>query len=676
MNFKRLFYFLTGAILLATCTNFKKNVSSEDVLIKDLDTTINPADDFFDYANGGWIKNNPIPPEHSAWGIGPIVYEENLRRLKNIIEKSENANAANGSADQKIGDFWATAMDTAKIEAQGLKPLQPYFDKINDIADIKSFVAAITELKKIGSNILFNDYVEEDEKKSNVMSYKFSQGGIGLPEREYYFKDDSTTSNIRNAYMNHIGKVLTMSGEDPGVARSAAKNIFAIEAQLAKASQKREDWDPVKNYNKIDIKGLSKMCAIIDWTSYLDDMGVKNIDSVIVYQPGFFNALENIVRSTPMNDWKGYLRFHLINDFAEALPEQYGVEAFDFDKMFSGAKERETRWKRVIDSEEDAMGELLGQQYVKEYFNDKAKQRYLDLIEVIRSSLKNRINQLTWMSDSTKQKAYVKLAAIRKKVGYPEKWKDFSEMHIGRKSYVENIINARLWWHNYQMNKVGKPVDPNEWDIYPQTNDAYYSSVKNEIVMPAAIFTIPGFRDEELDDALVYGTAGAIIGHEITHALDNSGKEFDEKGNLVNWWTKKDEEEFKERAGQLVKQFNEYQPIKGYYINGQATLDENIADLGGVLLSLDAYKKTEQFKEGKMISGQTPIQRYFLARAFRSCVSLRADFLKSELLTNSHCPPKYRLNGALINVDDFYSAFNVMPGHGMYKADSLRVRIW
>ncbi|MGZ3924606.1 MAG: M13 family metallopeptidase [Flavisolibacter sp.] len=676
MNYKGLLCCFIGLSLFVCCNNSKTTSSKKDILVDHLDTTINPTEDFFDYANGGWIKNNPIPPDHSTWGIGPIVYEENITRLKKIIEKAVHADAANGTADQKIADFWVTAMDTAKITEQGLKPLQHYLDLINNVSDLRSLVSAITELEKIGSNTLFSGYAAEDAKKSDVISYQFSQAGIGLPDREYYFKNDSTTVNIRHAYINYISKVLTMGGEDSDVAKNEAKNVLVIETKLAKASRKREDWDPVRNYNKISIKDLRKMCAITDWTSYLDNIGVKHIDSVIVYQPEYFRLLENIIKSTSVVDWKGYLRFHLINDFAEALPEQFGVEAFHFNQLFSGAKERDARWKRVINSEQDAMGELIGQQYVKDYFNDKAKRRYIDLAENIRKALKNRIRQVTWMSDSTKQKAYIKLAAIRTKIGYPDKWKDLSTMHIGRTSYLENMINSRIWWHNYQINKLGKPVDFNEWDIYPQTNDAYYNGAKNEFVMPASIFSIPGFSDEELDDALVYGTTGFIMAHEITHAFDNGGKDFDEKGNLVNWWTKEDEEEFKKRANQLVKQFNEYEPIKDYHINGFATLDENIADLGGVLLSLDAYKETNQYKGGKTIEGYTPLQRYFLARAFRSCVALREEFLKSELLVNNHCPPKYRVNGALINVDDFYSAFNVRPGDKMYKADSLRVRIW
>ncbi|MGZ3939962.1 MAG: hypothetical protein ACXVLT_15335, partial [Flavisolibacter sp.] len=344
MNYKGLLCCFIGLSLFVCCNNSKTTSSKKDILVDHLDTTINPTEDFFDYANGGWIKNNPIPPDHSTWGIGPIVYEENITRLKKIIEKAVHADAANGTADQKIADFWVTAMDTAKITEQGLKPLQHYLDLINNVSDLRSLVSAITELEKIGSNTLFSGYAAEDAKKSDVISYQFSQAGIGLPDREYYFKNDSTTVNIRHSYINYISKVLTMAGEDSEVAKNEAKNVLVIETKLAKASRKREDWDPVRNYNKISIKDLRKMCAITDWTSYLDNIGVKHIDSVIVYQPEYFRLLENIIKSTSVVDWKGYLRFHLINDFAEALPEQFGVEAFHFNQLFSGAKERDAGW--------------------------------------------------------------------------------------------------------------------------------------------------------------------------------------------------------------------------------------------------------------------------------------------------------------------------------------------
>lgn len=681
----RIFIFSVAlAALVVSCSIFKSSKkdnftkASEDVLVKNMDFTVNPSQDFFMYANGGWIKNNPIPPEYGSWGIGNLVVEENLKRLREISEKADSSKAAQGSSEQKIGDFWATAMDNAKIEQQGLQPLQPYLDKINAITDIKSLVATVAELKNIGSSTLFSNFVTQDDKNSDVMTFKLWQGGIGLPEREYYFKKDSATVNIRNQYLKYITETLTMSGDDSTKAAVSAKNILALETRLAQASRKLADLrDPYKNYNKMAIGDLPKMSPAIDWTNFLSTTGVKNIDSVIVGQPEFFKALNTVLKTTPLDVWKADLKFNLISDFAGALPEQYGVAAFNFNKLLSGAKKRLPRWKRVIYSEENSMGELLGQLYVKEFFTAKAKERYSNMVEAIRDALKDRISQLTWMSDSTKQKAYIKLAAMKKKVGYPDKWKDFSAMQIGRESYVQNLINANTWWHNYNMNKLGKPVDRDEWDMTPQTYNAYYNPSNNEIVLPAGIFTIPGYRDEEIDDATAYGYAAAsTIGHEMTHGFDDEGRQYDEKGNLKSWWTKKDEAEFKKRANVMVKQFDEYEPIKGYHINGKATLGENIADLGGILLGIEAFKKTEQYKKGEKIDGLTPMQRYFLGYALGWLGHTSDAQLRNRLLTDVHSPAKYRVNGPFVDVDDFYQAFNIQPGSPMYRADSLRVRIW
>jgi len=362
---------------------------------------------------------------------------------------------------------------------------------------------------------------------------------------------------------------------------------------------------------------------------------------------------------------------------AGVLPDAYGNQAFNFNKLFSGAKERKPRWKRAIQMEEGAMGEMLGQLYVKEFFNEKAKKRYTDMVEAIREALKDRIAKLTWMSDSTKQKAYTKLATIKSKVGYPEKWKDFSSLSISRESLAKNYMNANVFWHNYQYNKLGKPVDRDEWDMTPQTYNAYYNPSNNEIVLPAGIFTVPGYRDEELDDAVVYGYGGAsTIGHEITHGFDDEGRQFDEKGNLVSWWTKTDEEAFTKKAAVMVKQFDDFEPIKGYHINGKATLGENIADLGGILLGIEAFKKTAQYKENKPISNLTPMQRYFLGYSLGWLGHTREEQLRSRLLTDVHSPAKYRVNGPFVDVDEFYSTFSVKPGDAMYRPDSLRVRIW
>jgi putative endopeptidase len=669
-----------GFLSLVTTSCSNKNaeeVKKEDALVTNMDSTVRPSNDFFMYANGGWIKKNPIPGDLGSWTIGNLVVEENLKRLREISEQAASSKAAKGSNEQKIGDFWSTAMDSAKIEQDGLKPLQPYIDKINAITNAQTLVATVAELKKAGSSTLFADYISQDDKNSEVMAYKLWQGGLGLPEREYYFKTDSATTRIRNEYLSYITTILSMAGEDSASARSVAGRILALETKLAQSSRKLEDLrDPYRNYNKMSAADLGKMAATVDWQNFFSISGVKT-DSVIVGQPEFFVALDQAIKTVPIEDWKAYVKFNLISDFAPYLPDRFGIADFNFRKLFSGAKQRRDRWKRVIASEENAMGEMLGQLYVKEFFSETAKKRYSDMVEAIREALKERIGKLTWMSDSTKQKAYEKLAAMKKKVGYPDKWKDFSSMEITRDSWVKNVMNANTWWHNYQVNKLNKPVDRDEWEMTPQTYNAYYNPSNNEIVLPAGIFTVPGYRDEELDDALVYGYAGAsTIGHEITHGFDDEGRQYDAKGNLVSWWTPKDEEEFKKRAEVMVKQFNEYEPLKGYFINGRATLGENIADLGGILLGIDAFKKTEQYKQNKKIGGLTPMQRYFMGYALGWLGHYSEDLQRSRLLTDVHSPAKYRVNGPFVDVDEFYSTFNVKQGDPMFRADSLRVRIW
>ena len=677
---KRIMAFFVLCSGFYACNNTDKTtaVSKADVLASNMDSTVSPGADFFDYANGGWVKKNPIPGEQSSWGIGNLVIEENLKRLREISEKAAASNDAKGSGDQKIGDFWTTAMDSIKIEADGLKPIQPLIDKVNSITDVKSLLSVVAELKKIGSSTLFSEYVGQDAKKSDVMAFQLWQGGLGLPEREYYFKTDSTTVNIRNQYLRYIAKILSMAGDDTATATIAAKNILKLETDLAKASRKIEDLrDPYKNYNKMAITDLSKMSSNIEWASYLNNMGVKSVDSVIVGQPEFFKALNNSLNTTAIADWKSYVKFNLISDLSGVLPDVYGNEAFNFNKLFSGAKQRKPRWKRAIQMEEGAMGEMLGQLYVKEFFNETAKKRYTNMVEAIRDALKDRISKLTWMGDSTKQKAYAKLAAIKSKVGYPDKWKDMSALNIDKESLAKNYMNAKIFWHNYEYNKLGKPVNRDEWDMNPQEYNAYYNPSNNEIVLPAGIFTVPGYRDEELDDAVVYGYAGAsTIGHEITHGFDDEGRQFDAQGNLVSWWTKTDEESFKKRADMMVRQFDEFEPVKGYHINGKATLGENIADLGGILLGIEAFKKTAQFKENKNISNLSPMQRYFMGYALGWLGHTREEQLRNRLLTDVHSPAKYRVNGPFVDVEDFYTTFSIKPGDAMYRADSLRVKIW
>ncbi|HUZ58531.1 MAG TPA: M13 family metallopeptidase [Hanamia sp.] len=674
---KKIIFYILICFSLFSCKTKTAEIP-KDVFAADIDTTVNPADDFFDYANGKWIKDNPIPSDESAWGIGYIVNLENQKRLREISKEAAKEGGIKDSASQKIGDFWYAAMDSATIEQQGTQYLQPYFEKINSIKDIPSFIKIVADLDNIGVNTLFSYGVSQDDKKSDEMAFRLNQGGLGLPDRDYYFNKDSSTANIRKAYVAHIIKILEFLEHDSISASKAAANILKLETSLAKVSRKLADLsDPYANYHKMAIPGLKKLSSFIDWETFLKNIGVTKIDSVIVGQPEFFKSLDGILKSTSIKDWKDYLIYHLVNAFSNALPEKYGIESFNFEKLFSGAKVRKPRWKRVIQSEQGAMGELLGQLYVKKYFDSTAKQRYVKMAEAIRSAYKDRIEKLTWMSDSTKQKALIKLAAIKKKIGYPDKWKDFSAMEISRESYVQNEINSRIWWHNFEMNKLGKPVDRDEWDMYPQTYNAYYDPGNNEIVFPAAAFIVPGYADKDLDDATMYGYVGAsYIGHEITHGFDDQGRLYDANGNLHNWWTKNDSAEFAKRAAVIIKQFDQYEPLPGVHINGRATQGENIADLGGLEIGIDAFKKSDAYKENKIIGGFTPMQRFFLGYALSWLYETRPESLKTQLMTDVHSPAKYRVNGPFSNIDEFYKTFNVKPGDKMYRADSVRVRIW
>lgn len=674
---KRLFFYLFLGLFSYAC-NTKQAEVHRSIFAANIDTTVAPGDDFFDYANGRWIKDNPIPPEESSWGIGNLVVNENLQRLREISENASKQHAAKGSPEQKIGDFWTAAMDSVKTEQQGLHYLQPYLDKINGIADIPTLVKVAGELKEIGINSLFNSYVTQDDKNSELMTYKLSQGGIGLPEREYYFRTDSSTAAIRKRYQEHIARVLALTGVDSASAAPSAARIMTMETSLAKNSRKLADLrDPYANYHKIAISDLYKFSRSISWQDYLHTIGISGIDSVIVGQPEFFTSLDRILKSTAIDDWKNYLRYRTISAYTTALPDAFIKEAFEFGKLFSGAKEIKPRWKRAISAEEGVMGELLGQLYVKKYFDTTAKKRYSDLVEDIRDAYRERIKKLTWMTDSTKAKALVKLNTMTKKVGYPDKWKDFSSLEISNESYLQNMIRAVKWWEARDLNKIGKPIDKTEWEMYPQTYNAYYNPSNNEIVLPAGIFTVPGFKDSELDDAVVFGYAGAsTIGHEITHGFDDEGRLFDEKGNLKSWWASSDSAEFSKRAQVMVDQFDHYEPLPGIHINGKATLGENIADLGGILLGIDAFKKTEAYAKNQKIDGYTPMQRYFLGYALGWLDHSTSESLKTQLMTDVHSPAKYRVNGPFSDVDDFYSTFSVTPDKQMYRPDSLRVRIW
>ncbi len=668
---------LFATTLLFSCSN-KQETKTTDPLVDNLDTTIKPGDDFFMYANNGWIKNNKIPDAEAAWGIGNLVQEEIYKRLITINENAVKESAKAGTVSQKIADFWSTAMDTNAINKNGITPLQTDLDKISKANTVADLIKLSAELGKKGSHTFFNSYIAQDDKNSEQMAYQLSQGGLGMPNRDYYFNTDEKTIAVQKAFKEYLVKIFIQLGNDEATATKIMNDVYALETRLAKASRKLADLrDPYKNYNKMSVGALQTLTPNINWSDYLSVSKITKLDSVIVGQPEFYTALNSELKATPIDVWKNYMKYNYVADFAPYMDNKTFMDKFNYGKTLSGAKEPRPRWKRVLDAEEGAIGEALGQLFVKEYFDATAKKRYEDLVEAIRDAYKERIAKLSWMSDETKTKAYDKLAKIKKKVGYPDKWKDFTAMQISKSSYVENIQKANEWWHQYRVDKLGKPVNRDEWDMTPQTYNAYYNPSNNEIVLPAGIFAIPGKKDAELDDALVYGYAAAsTIGHEITHGFDDQGRQYDAQGNLKDCWTQKDGEEFKLRAKNIIQQFNEFIPVDTLHINGEATQGENIADLGGLLLGLDAFKKTETFKQGKKIGGFTPMQRYFLGYAYSWMYQARKEHLANRVKTDVHSPAKERINGPVANIPEFYEAFGIKKGDKMFRTDSLRVNIW
>ncbi|MFM6944117.1 MAG: M13 family metallopeptidase [Bacteroidota bacterium] len=672
---KNVFLFIALlTIVSSACTTSKQR----DILAENIDTTINPADDFFAYANGFWLKHNPIPGDETSWGIGQLVNEEIYTRKLKINEAAAAKNGVKG-IDQQIGDFWKAAMDTVAIEKQGAAPLKDELVAIQNAKDLPSLLLQAAKMHTYGVGVFFGEGVSQDAKNSEVMSYQLWQGGLGLPSRDYFFNTDAKSLKIKAAYVPYIQSIFKLMGYEESKALKMASAIFSFEEALAKNSRKLEALrDPYANYNKMSVAELSKKTDALNWKQLITTIGLKNVDTIIVGQPEFLTALNSLLKSTELQTLKDYMSFHLINDYASYLSTAFVNAKFDFyGKTIRGAKAQRPRWKRVLDAEEGAMGEALGQLFAKEYFNETAKKRYEDMVENVRDAYKARIEKLTWMTDSTKQKALSKLSAITKKVGYPEKWKDFSSLKIDASSFALNMMRSNAWWNAYSLSKYGKPVDRTEWDMTPQTYNAYYNPSNNEIVLPAGIFTVPGFRDEELDDALVYGYAAAsTIGHEITHGFDDEGRQFDAKGNLKNWWSTADEEQFTKRAQNLVNQFSNMIAVDTMHINGKQTLGENLADLGGLLIGLDAFKLTAAYKAGKTISGYTPLQRFFLGYALGWMYSYRDESIASQIVTDVHAPAKQRVNGPMPNIPEFYEAFKVTPKNKLYLPDSLRVQLW
>lgn len=670
---------ITG--LLTYCTDETTTAApGKDIFADMVDSTTKPTQDFFQFVNGSWFKNNPIPASETGWGIGDLVQEEVYGRLRTISENAAKANAEAGTDTRRIGDFWGTGMDSAKADKLGMQPLQAEMEKINAVANTADLVRVMTEMEPLGTGVFYGGfYITQDPKKSDEMCLMLWQGGLGLPNRDYYFNDDEDSRKLREAYVKHVEEMLALTG-DANKAGIHAHGIMNFETTLAQNSRKLEDLrESFANYNKMSAAdATAKLTPLIDWKSVSAANGIASLDSIVVGQPEFFTALNTAMKSTDIEVLKAYMRFHLVSTYSSYLSKEIDDAHFGFyGKTLRGAEVQRERWKRVLDSEEEAMGMVLGKLFVAEYFPAKAKERYSNLVESIRSTYAERISRLDWMSDATKKKALDKLAKMTKKVGYPDKWKDYSKLVIGTNSYCENMMNASRWGFADMVSKYGKPVDRTEWDMTPQTYNAYYNPSNNEIVLPAAIFTVPGYADSLIDDAVVYGYAAAsTIGHEITHGFDDEGRNFDAAGNLVNWWTSGDSAKFMQRAQVMIDQFSAYEPLPGKHINGEATLGENIADYGGILLGLEAFKKTEQYKKGEKIGGYTPVQRYFMGYALGWLYHQKDKELSRRLMTDVHSPAKWRVNGPFSNIPEFYEAFGVKSGDAMWREEKMRVAIW
>jgi putative endopeptidase len=668
------------AFILALVTTAAAAPPVPDVVAANIDTSIDPGDDFFSYANGTWLKANPIPASESNWGIGKLVDEDLYTKLRAISERAAaNTSAVPGSDERKVGDFWDMAMDQTRADALGIKPIEAQLAHIDAIKDRAGVLDLAFALQRENLDPFFSFGIAQDEKASDVMAVYLAQGGLGLPDRDYYFGTEAGTVKARAAYVLHLGNVLKLLGADTASAVSRAQAIMAFETSLAKVSRPLAQLrDPQKNYNKMSPSRLTRQYTpSIAWSARMKVWKLAP-GYLIVGQPEFFAGLESALSSATLPTLRDYLRIRLIDAYAPYLSTAFDTEHFDFyGRVLSGQKEQRPRWKRALDAQNEALGMVLGRIFVKEYFPESTKQRYSNLVEAIRTAYSERIDRLDWMSAATKAKAHEKLAKVKKKVGYPDKWKDYSALLVARNSYAENARNAHIWAFNDALSKFGKPVDRSEWDITPQTYNAYYNISNNEIVLPAAIFAIPGFKDSDVDDAVVYGYAAAsTIGHELTHGFDDEGRQFDADGNLVDWWTAQDAARFKQRAEVMVRQFDAYEPLPGIHINGEATLGENIADFGGLVIGLDAFRKSAQYRAGLKIAGLTPEQRYFLGYALGWLYEDRSERLRKELLSDVHSPPKWRVNGPLSNIPAFYDAFKVKPGQPMYRPAADRVRIW
>ena len=641
-----------------------------------MDPSVKPGDNFYRYANGGWLKKNPVPASKTSWGSFHVLREESTERLRTLLEDAAK-NPKRDRLSQMIGDFYRSGMDSAAIERKGYEPIKSELDRLANLNSKAQVLNEIATLRTKGvASPLFGMYVGPDRKNVNQYRVQVGQGGITLPDRDYYIKDDPRSMTIRKAYLNHLEKMFSLVGENAATASYNADAVLRIETALAKAQMSRVEMrDPYKTYNKFALKDLSAQTAGMNWTDLLAKMGVRSTDSILVTNPGFLKTADLLLSALPLQDWKAYLRWNVLKSAAPYLSTAFVNESFRLSQVLTGQKEQTPRWQRISNLADQQLGELLGQLYVQRYFKGEAKTRMLEMVNNLQQTFAERIQGLDWMSEVTKKRALEKLNAFAKKIAYPDKWKDYQGVTISGDDFLGNLRGSSVWSYNYMINRLGTPVDRTDWSMTPPTINAYYNPVNNEIAFPAGILQFP-FFDFGADDALIYGGIGSVIGHEMTHGFDDQGAQYAASGNLENWWSKEDEAKFKTKAAQVVEQYNAYTVLDTLHVNGKLTLGENIADIGGLSIAYAAFTKTKQFKEGKKIDGFTPAQRFFLSWAQIWRNNMLPEAQAQQILTDPHSPGVFRTNGAVVNIDGWYEAFNVQPGDGLYLAPEKRIRIW
>ncbi|GAA3938807.1 M13 family metallopeptidase [Hymenobacter algoricola] len=649
--------------------------------LNDLDRSVSPCDNFYQYSGGNWLRANPVPSYATRWGPRNLLGERTQALLRQILdEAAASTTAPRGSNQQKVGDFYAAGMDSAAIEKAGLKYLQPELARLAAVKDARGLTDIMARHFMLGMGSFFRGGVEVDDKNSTVYIVGFNQGGLTLPDRDYYFKDDARTQTIRTAYRSYLTNLFALLGDNAATAKKNAATVERIETRLAQASRTRVALrDPQANYNKLPLAAARQRYPNLDLPRLLTGVQLGAAQEINVGQPEFFAELNAALKAEPLSDLKTYLRLHLVHSVAGALPKAFVEESFRYNQVLTGAKQQTTRWKRLLASTDGALGEAFGQLYVDKAFSPAAKQKALEMLGNIRESMADHIRTNTWMSAPTKAEALKKLSALRVKIGYPDQWKDYSALSISRESYLKNVLAAREWDYREEAKKYGGPIDRNEWGMTPPTINAYYNASLNEMVFPAG-YLQPPFFDPNADDAVNYGAIGGVMGHEMTHGFDDNGRQYDSDGNLRDWWTAADGAEFTKRAAVVGRQYDTFFPLDSVHVNGKLTMGENLADFAGLTVVYGALQKQLQKQYGTnprpLYDGLTPEQRFFLSWAQLRRSNIRPEALRQQILTDPHSPDQYRTMGPLMNMPQFYQAFGCQPGQKMVRPDAERAEIW